>query len=128
MELVNALYAYNGNNDALISEASKALIIMLAPFVPHITEELWEIAGGKGSVHDQSWISYDEKALVKDEVEIVVQINGKVKDKMMISTGLSDDEIKEAALNNEKIAEFTQDKQVLKVIVVKGKLVNIVVK
>jgi leucyl-tRNA synthetase len=128
MELVNALYAYNGNNDALISEASKALIIMLAPFVPHITEELWEIAGCKGSVHDQSWISYDEKALVKDEVEIVVQINGKVKDKMMISTGLSDDEIKEAALSNEKIAEFTQDKQVLKVIVVKGKLVNIVVK
>ncbi len=128
MELVNALYAYNGNNNALVSEASKALIIMLAPFVPHITEELWEIAGGKGSVHEQSWVSYDEKALVKDEVEIVVQINGKVKDKMMISTGLSDDEIKEAALGNEKIAEFTQGKQVLKVIVVKGKLVNIVVK
>ena len=128
MELVNALYAYNGNNNALISEASKALIIMLAPFVPHITEELWEIAGGKDSVHEQSWVSYDEKALVKDEVEIVVQINGKVKDKMMISTGLSDDEIKEAALGNEKIAEFTQGKQVLKVIVVKGKLVNIVVK
>ncbi len=128
MELVNALYAYNGNNNALISEASKALIIMLAPFVPHITEELWEIAGGEGSVHEQSWVNYDEKALVKDEVEIVIQINGKVKDKMMISTGLSDGEIKEAALSNEKIAEFTQGKQVLKVIVVKGKLVNIVVK
>ncbi len=128
MELVNALYAYNGTNDALISEASKDLIIMLAPFVPHITEELWQIVGGEGSVHDQSWVSYDEAALVKDETEIVVQINGKVKDKMMISTGLTDDEIKEAALSNDKIKELTADKQVLKVIVVKGKLVNIVVK
>jgi len=128
MELVNALYAYNGSNNALISEAAKDLIIMLAPFVPHITEELWEIIGGKGSVHDQSWVSYDEKALVKDETEIVVQINGKVKDKMMISTGLSDDEIKAIALENDKIKELTDGKQVLKVIVVKGKLVNIVVK
>ena len=128
MELVNALYAYNGTNNALISEACKDLIIMLAPFVPHITEELWQIAGGCGSVHDEAWVEYDETALVKDEVEIVVQINGKVKDKMMISTGLSDDEIKEAALSNEKISEFTDGKQIVKVIVVKGKLVNIVVK
>ena len=128
MELVNALYSYNGNNNALISEAAKDVIIMLAPFVPHITEELWEIIGGKGSVHDQSWVSYDESALVKDETEIVVQINGKVKDKMMISTELGDDEIKAAALQNEKIKELTDGKQVLKVIVVKGKLVNIVVK
>ncbi|MBO7289331.1 MAG: leucine--tRNA ligase [Clostridia bacterium] len=128
MELVNALYSYNGNNNALISEAAKDVIIMLAPFVPHITEELWEIIGGKGSVHDQSWVSYDESALVKDETEIVVQINGKVKDKMMISTELGDDEIKAAALENEKIKELTDGKQVLKVIVVKGKLVNIVVK
>jgi len=128
MELVNALYAYNGNNEALISEACKDLIIMLAPFIPHVTEELWQIAGGKGSVHDQEWIKYDESALVKDETEIVVQINGKVKDKMMISTGLTDDEIKEAALSNDKIKELLADKQVLKVIVVKGRLVNIVVK
>ncbi len=128
MELVNALYAYNGTNNALISEACKDLIIMLAPFVPHITEELWQIVGGCGSVHDEAWVEYDEAALVKDEVEIVVQINGKVKDKMLISTGLTDDEIKEAALSNEKISEFTDGKQILKVIVVKGKLVNIVVK
>ncbi len=128
MELVNALYAYNGSNEALISEAAKDLVIMLAPFVPHVTEELWQIIGGEGSVHDQSWIKYDESALVKDEIEIVVQINGKVKDKIMISSGLTDDEIKATALENEKIKELTADKQVLKVIVVKGKLVNIVVK
>ncbi|MBR3933972.1 MAG: leucine--tRNA ligase [Clostridia bacterium] len=128
MELVNALYAYNGTNNALISEAAKSIIIMLAPFVPHVTEELWQIVGGKGSVHDQEWVKFDESALVKDETEIVVQINGKVKDKMMISTGLADDEIKKIALSNDKIKELTADKQVLKVIVVKGKLVNIVVK
>ncbi len=128
MELVNALYAYNGKNNALISEAVRDLIIMLAPFVPHITAELWEIAGGEGSVHDQSWIEFDESALQKDETEIVVQINGKVKDKMMISAGLSDDEIKEAALSSAKIAEFIEGKTVAKVILVKGKLVNIVVK
>ncbi len=128
MELVNALYGYNGKNEALISEASKALIVMLAPFVPHVTEELWQIVGGEGSVHDQAWIQYDESALVKDEIEIVVQINGKVKDKMMIAAGLTDDQIKEAALENDKIKELTSASQILKVIVVKGKLVNIVVK
>lgn len=128
MELVNALYAYNGTNNALVSEAVRDLIIMLAPFVPHITEELWEIAGGEGSVHDQSWIEFDSSAIQKDEVEIVVQINGKVKDKIIISASLSDDEIKQAALASAKIAEFIADKTVVKVILVKGKLVNIVVK
>lgn len=128
MELVNGLYSYKGTNNALISEASRALIIMLAPFVPHITEELWQMAGGEGSVHEQSWVSYDEKALVKDEVEIVVQINGKVKDKMMIATDLSNEQIQEIVLANPKISEFTCDKTIVKFIVVKGKLVNIVVK
>ena len=128
MELVNGLYSYKGTNNALISEASRALIIMLAPFVPHITEELWQMAGGEGSVHEQSWVSYDEKALVKDEVEIVVQINGKVKDKMMIATDLTNDQIQQIVLANPKISEFTSDKTIVKFIVVKGKLVNIVVK
>jgi len=128
MELVNALYAYNGTNNALLSEAAEDLVIMLAPFVPHITEELWQMMGGDGSVHDQKWVEFDETALVKDETEIVIQINGKVKDKMMISTGLSEEEIKQLAVNSEKIKEFTEGKQIVKVIVVKGRLVNIVVK
>lgn len=128
MELVNALYAYTGTNDALVSEVCKKMIIMLAPFVPHITEELWQMIGGSGSVHSQKWPEFDESALVKDEIEIVIQINGKVKDKMVISSGLTDDEIKETVLANEKISEFTNGKQIVKVIIVKGKLVNIVVK
>lgn len=128
MELVNGLYSYKGTNTALLSEASKALVIMLAPFVPHVTEELWQMIGGKGSVHEQSWVSYDETALVKDEVEIVVQINGKVKAKMNIAASLDDEQIKEIVLNNEKIKDIVEEKQIVKFIVVKGKLVNIVVK
>lgn len=128
MELVNALYAYNGTNFDLVSEVCEKMVIMLSPFVPHITEELWQIMGGDGSVHSQKWPKYDESALVKDEIEIVVQINGKVKDKMTVSSGLSDDEIKETVLSADKIREFTDGKQIVKIIVVKGKLVNIVVK
>ncbi len=128
MELVNGLYSYKGTNTALLSEASKALVIMLAPFVPHVTEELWQMIGGKGSVHEQSWVSYDETALVKDEVEIVVQLNGKVKAKMNIAASLDDEQIKEIVLNNEKIKDIVEEKQIVKFIVVKGKLVNIVVK
>ena len=128
MELVNALYAYNGTNNGLVSEAVRDLIIMLAPFVPHITEELWQMIGGQGSVHEQSWVTYDEDALVKDEIEIVVQVNGKIKDKINIAAGLDDEAIKAAALESEKVKEATDGKNIVKVIVVKGKLVNIVVK
>ena len=128
MELVNALYAYNGTNNGLVSEAVHDLIIMLAPFVPHITEELWQMIGGTGSVHTQPWVTYDEDALVKDEIEIVVQVNGKIKDKINVSSGLDDEQIKAAALESDKVKEATQGKNIVKVIVVKGKLVNIVVK
>ncbi len=128
MELVNALYAYKGTNDALVSEAVHDLVIMLAPFVPHVTEELWQMIGGEGSVHNQKWVSYDESALVKDEVEIVLQINGKIKDKIFVATGLNDEEIKQVVLENDKISALTEGKTIVKVIVVKGKLVNIVVK
>lgn len=128
MELVNALYSYNGTNNGLIGEAVHDLIIMLAPFVPHITEELWQMAGGKGSVHEQSWVTYDESALVKDEIEIVIQINGKIKDKINVASGLDDEAIKQAALDSEKVKALIEGLNVVKVIVVKGKLVNIVVK
>ena len=128
MELVNAMYAYTGDNTALINECIEKLVIMLAPFIPHVAEEMWEMLGGSESVHEQSWVTYDEDALVKDEVEIVLQINGKVKDKINVPSAASEDEIKEMALNNAKILEFTEGKQILKTILVKGRLLNIVVK
>ena len=128
MELVNAMYQYKGDNKAVIGEAINALVIMLAPFVPHITEELWEMVGMEGSVHNAAWPVCDEAATVQDEKEIVIQINGKVKEKIVVPMSADDTEIEKTALANEKIVELTNGKDIVKVIVVKGKLVNIVVK
>lgn len=130
MELVNEMYRYKEGtvNPGLFGAAIKDLIIMLAPFVPHVTEEMWEHLGYEGSVHDQSWPEYDEKALVKDTVEIVVQVNGKIKEKLDIAGGLSREEMEKTAMENEKVKGLIEGKNVVKVIAVPGKLINIVVK
>lgn len=130
MELVNEMYRYKEGtvNPGLFGAAIKDLIIMLAPFVPHVTEEMWEHLGYEGSVHDQSWPEYDEKALVKDTVEIVVQVNGKIKEKLDIAGGLSREEMENTAMENEKVKGLIEGKNVVKVIAVPGKLINIVVK
>lgn len=130
MELVNEMYRYKEGtvNPGLFGVAIKDLIIMLAPFVPHVTEEMWEHLGYEGSVHDQNWPEYDEKALVKDTVEIVVQVNGKIKEKLDIAGGLSREEMEKTAMENEKVKGLIEGKNVVKVIAVPGKLINIVVK
>lgn len=128
MELVNALYAYNGDNTALMSESVEKVILLLAPFVPHLCEELWQMAGGSGSVHEQAWPEYDPSALVKDEIEVLVQVNGKPKHRMMVPAGASDADFEKMAISASEIAAATAGKQIIKTIVVKGKLVNIVVK
>lgn len=130
MELVNALYQYKDNehqNLAVVKEALKALVLVLSPFSPHIAEELWEAIGGEGSVHQQQWPKYDEEALVKDEIEIVVQINGKVRERAMVPSGAGPDEMKTVAMSLDRIQEMLAGKTVRKVIAVPGKLVNIVV-
>ena len=130
MELVNEMYRYKEGtvNPGLFGAAIKDLIIMLAPFVPHVTEEMWEHLGYEGSVHDQNWPEYDEKALVKDTVEIVVQVNGKIKEKLDIAGGLSREEMEKTAMENEKVKGLIEGKNVVKVIAVPSKLINIVVK
>jgi len=134
MELVNSLYQYKEKtpkesyNAGLLKEAIDNLIILLAPFVPHITEELWGRIGNQGSVHKQKWPEYDPEALVKGFVEIVVQLNGKVKDKIEIPTGLDKAQAEKAAMESDRIKQLLEGKQVVKVIVVPEKLVNIVVK
>lgn len=130
MELVNEMYRYKEGtvNPGLFGAAIKDLIIMLATFVPHVTEEMWEHLGYEGSVHDQNWPEYDEKALVKDTVEIVVQVNGKIKEKLDIAGGLSREEMEKTAMENEKVKGLIKGKNVVKVIAVPGKLINIVVK
>ncbi|HAA43345.1 MAG TPA: leucine--tRNA ligase [Ruminiclostridium sp.] len=134
MELVNAFYNYSDKvpdekkNKGIIKSGIEKMILMLAPFIPHAAEELWCSIGKEGSVHDEKWPGYDESALVKDEIEIVVQINGKVRDKIVIPAGLDKKEMEEKALESEKIKMAIEGKNVVKVISVPGKLVNIVVK
>jgi leucyl-tRNA synthetase len=101
---------------------------MLAPFTPHVCEEMWEHLGYEGSVHDMSWPTYDEKALVKDTVEIVVQINGKIKEKLNIAGDLSREEMEAIAMADESVKTLIEGKNVVKVIAVPNKLINIVVK
>ena len=132
MELVNAMYQFKDSHDTVQSELAKELVekltLLLAPFVPHITEEIWHECGFEGSVHAASWPTYEESALVVDEVEVAVQVNGKVRDKLTVSVSLSKEELEAAAKALPRVQEFTDGKTVVKVIVVPKKLINIVVK
>jgi leucyl-tRNA synthetase len=101
--------------------------LLLSPFSPHIAEELWEAAGNKPSVFEQSWPEWDEEAAKEEEIEMVVQVNGKLRARVMISAGTPDDEMKKLAMDDPRIKEIIGDKAIKKVIVVKGKLVNIVI-
>lgn len=130
MEMVNEMYKYKEGqvNEKLYAVAVKNLVVMLAPFIPHVTEEMWEHLGYGGSVHEQKWPAHDESALVKDTVEIVVQINGKIKEKINIAGDLSREEMEKIAVENEVIRKLTDGKNVVKIIAVPNKLINIVVK
>ena len=129
MELVNALYAFQDKEltPGLAHETASALVRMLAPFAPHITAELWaELFGG--NVHAETWPQYDAAALVQDEVEIVLQINGKVRDRVKVATGLDRAALEQLAAELPRAKELTAGKTIVKVVCVPGKLVNIVVK
>lgn len=132
MEFTNSLSKYlndeKNKNIAFLEETVADYIKLLAPFAPHFAEEQWELLGKNFSVFKEAWPVFDSKALIKEEVEIAIQISGKIRARINIPTNLSDDEIKEIALKEESIQNFLEGKNVLKVIVVKGRLVNIVAK
>lgn len=131
MELVNALYKYDATgkkNTRLFIETITDLLKLLAPFAPHLAEELWEAMGYEYSIFNQQWPTWDKKALVRDEVEIVVQLNGKIKEKIMLPSGLDKMETEEAAMKNVKVKELLEGKNIVKTIAIPGKLVNVVVK
>ncbi|WP_368489615.1 leucine--tRNA ligase [Clostridium sp. BJN0013] len=131
MEFTNSLYKYmqeDAKNISLLRDAILDFIKIIAPFAPHFAEEQWEVLGQKYSIFNEKWPEFDPKALVKDEVEIAIQINGKIKAKINIPTNLSDEEIKELSISNDHIKSLLEGKNIKKVIVVKGRLVNIVVK
>ena len=124
MSLVNDFY----KKGSVTKGEFMTLITLLNPVAPHMTEELWEIYGGKGLLSLQPWPTFDDAKTVDDEIEIVVQINGKIRDKLMIPAGLDREGTQEAAMNTDKIKSLIEGQNVVKVIAVPGKLVNIVVK
>src|SRR3712207_3241385 len=115
-------------DNAVIKEAVEAVVVVLAPFAPHLGEELWEMIGKTGSVFDISWPQYDKEATKADEIEIVVQVNGKLKSKIMIDANTSKEDMEIQAKADQRVVEAIGDKNIVKVIAVPGKLVNIVVK
>ncbi|MBS4537156.1 leucine--tRNA ligase [Clostridium sp. D2Q-11] len=131
MELVNDTNKYKEDlstdtKKALLADSVETITVLLAPFAPYLTEELWNMIGHKESIHTVKWPRYDKEALVKDEVEVVIQVNGKLRDKIMVSSGISKEELEKISIENQKVKEFTEGKQVRKVIVIPKKLVNIV--
>ncbi|MGI6686242.1 MAG: leucine--tRNA ligase [Bacillota bacterium] len=133
MEMVNAMYNYKekaeaGGNADVLREAAEKLLLILAPFAPHITEELWHLIGNEESIHKCSWPQFEEDALKQDLINIVVQVNGKVRDHLDVSPDLDGEGLKELVLSHEKLAQWTAGKNIVKIITVPKKLVNIVIK
>ncbi|MDU7066648.1 MAG: leucine--tRNA ligase [Clostridium perfringens] len=131
MEFINALSKYTQEKEMnldFLKDVVSDYLRLLAPFAPHFSEEQWSLLGNSYSIFNEAWPKFDPKALVKDEVEIAIQVNGKIKNKIMVSSDLDEEGIKAAALADEKIIASIEGKTVVKVIVIKGRLVNIVVK
>jgi leucyl-tRNA synthetase len=132
MELVNGMYKYNEMaahwHKEIVLEASQKLVLMLSAFAPHIAEELWQQLGGQNSVFLESWPSYDPQLALAEQITLVVQVDGKVRDKLSASADISQEEMKTLALESPKIQKWLRGKRVQRIITVPGKLVNIVTK
>src|SRR3989442_7885558 len=130
MEFVNYLYGVKDDKatTAQWREALRALVLLLAPMTPHIAEELWEHMGGAYSVHTQRWPTYEEALARAETTVLVLQVDGKVRDRIQIPIDLAAPQARELALRNEKVRRFTEGRQVTDVVVVPGRLVNVVTK
>ena len=136
-ELTNAIYEWLGKKSKenlsdedknVFSFAVISLIKLMAPVTVHMSEEIWQDLGYESSIHDEKWCEWDDNLAKASKITLVVQVNGKVKDKLEADEGLSDEELKALALSSEKVKELTSGKEIVKVIVVPKKLVNIVIK
>ena len=131
MELVNELYRYKELEDVnmgLLRYAAETAVLLLSPFVPHICEEMWEGLGMEDSLYFHPWPQCDESALVKDTIEIVVQVNGRVREKLDIPSGLDKEGLLAYCMEQSAVKALTEGRNVVKTIAVPGKLLNIVVK
>jgi leucyl-tRNA synthetase len=129
MELVNLLYAEEENlSGAALAEVVEKLALVLAPFAPYLSQEIWEELGREGPVFRQPWPAFDPELAKDDEAEIVVQVNGKLRSRFSAPFGSSASELEARARADEKVQPFLAGKQVVKVVAVPDKLVNIVVR
>jgi leucyl-tRNA synthetase len=129
MELLNILQpaeSASPNFAAVMKEALESVILLMGPFVPHITEELWSRMGHTTPLSDSSWPDYDRAAIIDEEILMVVQVNGKLRSKITVPAGTGEEELKTAALTDEKVSSFLEGQTIRKVLCVQGKLVNIV--
>ena len=138
MELLNDMTAYkqevidknniSSESKRIWKEVLDKVILLISPFAPHIADELWEITGNKTFTFEEGWPEFNEELTKENKINLVIQINGKVRDMVPVTIGLSKEESEKLAFASEKTKKFTEGKEIVKVIVVPNKLVNIVVK
>jgi len=130
MELLNEMYRARETGAVGSDEWRDAIeyyLLMMAPVAPHVAEELWEIAGKPYSIHTQKWPEFDPAAAEEDLLTLVIQINGKVRDRISVPAGITKGDAESAALSRPQIEKYVRGKQIRKIIYVPDKLVNIVV-
>jgi leucyl-tRNA synthetase len=135
MELVNALYAFEpaardampaAERAALLREGVETVLQLLAPICPHLAEELWERLGHRESLFARRWPEPDPGALVREEVTLVVQVDGKVRTRLAVAAGAAEDQVRRLALDDEKVQSWLRGRAVERVVIVPGRLVNVV--
>lgn len=126
MELLNEMYSFKDKNQDIFQFALRKFNILIAPFAPHLSEEIYSWYGQSKSIFYEEWPTYDENAIKKDKVTIVIQINGKVRSRIKVPANTEEEEIKRIALEKEKIKKYTDNKEIKKIIYVKNKILNIV--
>jgi len=134
MEHLNNISAFECNNkseqivQAVFFEAVAALPKLLQPFAPHLSEEIWAMLGNQTSILEAPWIEYNDTFLIQDEVTYVIQINGKLRSKIVVELDTPKEEVEKQALADEKVLKYTEGKEIVKIIIIPKKLVSIVIK
>ncbi|MBD3184292.1 leucine--tRNA ligase [Candidatus Poribacteria bacterium] len=126
IELMNSVYTHDKIDNAAL-EAVETIILLLSPFAPYITEELWQVIGHNDSVHEQPWSDYDPEMTTEKVITVVIQVNGKVRDRIKVPAGTSEEELKRLAQKSDRVRRWIDDKKIQRIIVIPDKLVNVVV-